>query len=233
MTTKRTIEEWGKRYLVLCVGLWIMSLGVACSIKGALGTSPISSLPYAMSGFLPLTVGTCTIIMHVGFILLQILILRRQYDPMQLIQLPVALLFGYLTDFALWAVDWLQCTAYWQQWLVCLAGICLVAVGVSCEVFADVAVLAGEGVVLAVCKVAPVQFSAHEGDFRCDPGSQRLCPLPGVYRRDLRRPRGYPGRGSSGGDADSPDPPPYGEAGRLVYRTKAEDWGGVASDVTD
>ena len=111
MTTKRTIEEWGKRYLVLCVGLWIMSLGVACSIKGALGTSPISSLPYAMSGFLPLTVGTCTIIMHVGFILLQILILRRQYDPMQLIQLPVALLFGYLTDFALWAVDWLQCKA--------------------------------------------------------------------------------------------------------------------------
>lgn len=160
MTTKRTIEEWGKRYLVLCVGLWIMSLGVACSIKGALGTSPISSLPYAMSGFLPLTVGTCTIIMHVGFILLQILILRRQYDPMQLIQLPVALLFGYLTDFALWAVDWIQCTAYWQQWLVCLAGICLVAVGVSCEVIADAAVLAGEGVVLAVCKVAPVQFSA-------------------------------------------------------------------------
>ena len=160
MTTKRTMEEWGKRYLVLCVGLWIMSLGVACSIKGALGTSPISSLPYAMSGFLPLTVGTCTIIMHVGFILLQILILRRHYDPMQLIQLPVALLFGYLTDFALWAVDWIQCTAYWQQWLVCLAGICLVAVGVSCEVIADAAVLAGEGVVLAVCKVAPIQFSA-------------------------------------------------------------------------
>ena len=160
MTTKRTIEEWGKRYLVLCVGLWIMSLGVSCSIKGALGTSPISSLPYAMSGFLPLTVGTCTIIMHVGFILLQILILRRHYDPMQLIQLHVALLFGYLTDFALWAVDWIQCTAYWQQWLVCLAGICLVAVGVSCEVIADAAVLAGEGVVLAVCKVAPIQFSA-------------------------------------------------------------------------
>ena len=45
MTTKRTIEEWGKRYLVLCVGLWIMSLGVACSIQASLGTSPISSLP--------------------------------------------------------------------------------------------------------------------------------------------------------------------------------------------
>lgn len=153
------MRELGKRYILLGVGLLIMSFGVACSIKGALGTSPISSLPYAMSRFLPLTVGVCTIMMHVGFILLQILILRRQYDPVQLIQLPVALLFGYLTDFALWAVDGIACSAYWQQWLVCLLGIGLVAIGVSCEVTADVAVLAGEGVVLAVCKVAPIQFS--------------------------------------------------------------------------
>ena len=66
----------------------------------------------------------------------------------------------FRSDFALWAVGWIQCTAYWQQWLVCLIGICLVAVGVSCEVTADVVVLAGEGVVLAVCKVAQIQFSA-------------------------------------------------------------------------
>lgn len=136
-----------------------MAFGVACSIEGALGTSPISSLPYAVSSFAPLTVGTATIAMHVAFILLQILILRRQYDPVQLIQLPVALFFGALTDFALWAVDGISCTAYWQQWLVCLIGIVLVAVGVSCEVVADVVVLAGEGVVLVVCKVAPIRFS--------------------------------------------------------------------------
>ena len=35
-----------KRYLFLCVGLFIMSLGIAFSIKSNLGTSPISSLPY-------------------------------------------------------------------------------------------------------------------------------------------------------------------------------------------
>ena len=55
-------------------------------------------------------------------------------------------------------VDWIVCTAYWQQWLVCLIGILLVSVGVSCEVIADVAVLAGEGVILAICKVAPIRF---------------------------------------------------------------------------
>ena len=144
-----------KRYLLLLVGLSIMAFGVAFSIKASLGTSPISSVPYVVSLFTPLTVGTATIAMHCVFILLQILILRRNYHPIQLMQLPVAFFFGYLTDFGVWAVQGITCNTYWQQWSVCLIGILLVAVGVSFEVKAGVVVLAGEGVVLAICKVLP------------------------------------------------------------------------------
>lgn len=144
-----------KRYLLLLVGLSIMAFGVAFSIKASLGTSPISSVPYVISLFTPLTVGTATITMHCVFILLQILILRKNYHPIQLMQLPVAFFFGYLTDFGVWAVQGITCNTYWQQWIVCLIGILLVAVGVSFEVKAGVVVLAGEGVVLAICKVFP------------------------------------------------------------------------------
>lgn len=147
-----------RRYLLLLVGLAIMAFGVAFSIKASLGTSPISSVPYVVSLFTPLTVGTATIIMHCVFILLQILILRKKYHPIQLMQLPVAFFFGYLTDFGVWAVQGITCDHYLQQWLVCLIGIFLVAVGVSLEVKAGVVVLAGEGVVLAICKVLPVKF---------------------------------------------------------------------------
>ena len=56
-----------KRYLVLCLGLMIMAFGVAFSIKAGLGTSPISSVPYVVSLFSPLTVGTATICMHCVF----------------------------------------------------------------------------------------------------------------------------------------------------------------------
>lgn len=144
-----------KRYLLLLAGLSIMAFGVAFSIKASLGTSPISSVPYVVSLFAPLTVGTATIVMHCVFILLQILILRRNYHPIQLMQLPVAFFFGYLTDFGVWAVQGIRCSTYWQQWIVCLIGILLVAAGVSLEVKAGVVVLAGEGVVLAICKVLP------------------------------------------------------------------------------
>lgn len=144
-----------KRYLLLLIGLAIMAFGVAFSIKASLGTSPISSVPYVVSLFTPLTVGTATITMHCVFILLQILILRKDYHPIQLMQLPVAFFFGYLTDFGVWAVQGISCNTYWQQWIVCIVGILLVAVGVSFEVKAGVVVLAGEGVVLAICKVLP------------------------------------------------------------------------------
>ena len=70
-------------------------------------------------------------------------------------QLPVAFLFGYLTDFGVWAVQGISYSTYWQQWILCLIGIFLVATGVSLEVKAGVVVLAGEGVVLAICKVLP------------------------------------------------------------------------------
>ena len=144
-----------KRYLLLFAGLTIMAFGVAFSIKASLGTSPISSVPYVLSLFSPLTVGTATIAMHCVFILLQILILRKNYHRIQLMQLPVAFFFGYLTDFGVWAVQGISCHTYWQQWLVCLAGILLVAAGVSLEVKAGVVVLAGEEVVLAICRAVP------------------------------------------------------------------------------
>ena len=147
-----------KRYLLLLLGLSIMAFGVAFSIKASLGTSPISSVPYVVSLFAPLTVGTATIIMHCVFIVMQILILRRDYHPIQLMQLPVAFFFGYLTDFGVWAVQGISYDTYWQQWIICIIGIFLVAVGVSLEVKAGVVVLAGEGVVLAICKVLPVKF---------------------------------------------------------------------------
>ncbi len=148
-----------RRCLLLVVGLVVMAFGVAFSIKAGLGTSPISSLPYVLS-LLPLhlTVGTATIAMHVTLIILQILLLRRRYDPFQLAQLPVALVFGSLTDFSVWALQGINVSAYPARWVLCIIGILLVGVGVSFEVTANVVTLAGEGMVLAVCKVFPVPF---------------------------------------------------------------------------
>ena len=161
----KTKKKLGLRILMLAVGLLFMAFGIAFSIKAALGTSPISSLAYVLSLFTPLTVGTATIGMHCVLIALQICLLRRDYQKVQLLQLPAALLFGYLTDFALWAIENVTASSYLMQWLLCVIGIVLVGIGVSFEVTANVVQLAGEGMVLAVCKAFSTKFGATKVGF--------------------------------------------------------------------
>lgn len=156
---KHRINHPVKRIIFLCLGLTIMAFGVAFSIKAALGTSPISSMPYVTSAISGLTVGTTTIIMNFIFVLIQIAILRKKYDWFQLLQFPAAIIFGTMIDVAEKVIKGISFSNYFEQWLLCAVGIFLVALGVSVEVMANLVTTAGEGIVLAVCKVAPIKFS--------------------------------------------------------------------------
>ena len=69
-----------KRIVMFCLGLIVMAFGVAFSITAALGTSPISSVPYVTGAISGLSVGTTTIIMNAIFVLIQIAILRSRYQ---------------------------------------------------------------------------------------------------------------------------------------------------------
>ena len=152
------------RCLMLAAGLVIMAFGVAFSIKASLGTSPISSVPYVTGLTSGLSVGTTTI-MNCIFVAMQILILRRRYQWFQLLQIPAAVLFGSMIDLGTLVLAPLPAGGYALQWLLCAAGILLVALGVSVEVAAGLVTTAGEGVVLAVCQVLPVRFGSMKVAF--------------------------------------------------------------------
>lgn len=140
------------------MGLAFMALGVAFSIKADLGVSPISSVPYITGYISGLSTGTTTFIMNVLFVVIQILILRKQYDKFQLLQIPASLLFGVLIDLFEWIIKGLGYSNYFGQWGYCVLGILFLAFGVSLEVAAGLITNAGEGIVLAVCRVAPIKF---------------------------------------------------------------------------
>ena len=156
---QHSFDHLAKRIIFLCLGLTIMAFGVAFSIKAALGTSPISSVPYVTSTISGLSVGTTTIIMNFMFALIQIAILRKKYDWFQLLQFPAAIVFGTMIDVAEYLLKPVEFSNYLEQWLLCVVGVFLVALGVSVEVMANLVTTAGEGIVLAICQVAPVKFS--------------------------------------------------------------------------
>lgn len=108
-----------------------------------MGSSP-TALYFFMSGSL--------------FVLIQIAILRRRYDWFQLLQFPAAILFGVMIDVSEYILQPVSLSNYGEEWLFCIIGIVLIALGISMEVMADLITTAGEGIVLAICQVSPFQF---------------------------------------------------------------------------
>lgn len=155
---KNKITHPVRRSVLLSIGMIIMSFGVAFSIKSELGTSSISSVPYVTSVISGLSVGVTTIIMNSLFILAQIIILRKRYEWIQLLQLPAVVLFGVMIDVAGIVLEPIPVSNYFQRWVLCIVGILLLALGVSLEVTADFVTTPGEGLVIAICKVTPMKF---------------------------------------------------------------------------
>ena len=87
------------RYGISTLGLVIIALGVGISIKSNLGISPPSCPPTILNlKWTSLSVGTFTWLMHLLFILLQALLLRKDFKLSYLMQIPAAFVFGYLCD---------------------------------------------------------------------------------------------------------------------------------------
>ena len=92
-------ENKGARILFYLGGLLIMTLGVALSVKSALGVSPISSIPYTITCVTGMDLGVATIVFSIFMVILQIVLLRKQFKLINLLQLPIGILFGLFLSF--------------------------------------------------------------------------------------------------------------------------------------
>ena len=146
------------RILFFLLGMFIMSFGVALSIRSNLGTTPISAPPYVLSLFTSLSVGTYTIFVNVLFVLLQILILRKDFKPLQLAQIPAVILFGWFIDLSLASVSGFTPPNYLTEWLISILSSAVLAFGVFLQVKSDITLLPGEGLVMALTKAYKLEF---------------------------------------------------------------------------
>ncbi len=136
-----------RRYIVFLFGLFISSLGVAFVTKASLGTSPISSIPYVLSLKFTPTLGVFTIYFSLFLILLQIIILGKKFNKIDLLQIPVSILFGYFIDISMFLLTWVNSDIYVVKVLYLLIGCVILGFGVYLEVIADVLMLPGESFV--------------------------------------------------------------------------------------
>lgn len=144
-------KEILKRYILFIISLFFAALGVALTKHGELGVSPISSVANVMSfKFDKLSMGTWLIIWNCVLILGQIIILRKKFQLIQLLQVPLSFLFGYFTDLGIWFVSFIPVNTYIIRIFMVISGVAVLGFGISLAVIANVIMNAGEAFVKAI-----------------------------------------------------------------------------------
>ncbi|MDE7367669.1 MAG: YitT family protein [Lachnospiraceae bacterium] len=143
--------EIAKRYVLFVISLFFAALGVAFTKHGELGVSPISSVANVMSyKFSSLSLGTWLIIWNCVLIVGQIFILRKKFQLIQLLQIPLSFLFGWFTDLGMWIVSFIPVNSYFIRIVMVVTGIIILGFGVSLAVIANVIMNSGEAFVKAI-----------------------------------------------------------------------------------
>lgn len=151
--------ELAKRYLLFIISLFFSALGVAFTKSGELGVSPISSVANVMSFKFPsLSLGTWLIIWNCVLILGQILLLRKNFQPVQLLQIPLSFVFGWFTDFGMWIVSHIPVNTYPVRLAMVFVGIVILGFGISLAVTANVIMNSGEAFVKALSEITRREF---------------------------------------------------------------------------
>jgi len=156
--TKTKTHNLLKRCSAFILGLFIVAVGVALSVKAQLGVSPISCTPYVLSLKYSLTLGELTIIFNALLIIIQILILRKKYKLAQLIQLPMVIIFGYFIDLAMHMFSGFNTSSYLWQALYCILSCVVMAFGIFIIVQTDITYLPGDGLTVVIANILKKDF---------------------------------------------------------------------------
>ena len=152
-------SEIVKRYILFVMSLFFAALGVAFTKHGELGVSPTSSVANVMSYRFPsLSLGTWLIIWNCVLIVGQVLILRKKFQLIQLLQIPLSFLFGWFTDLGMWIVSFLPANTYPIRLAMVVIGVLILGFGVSLSVIANVIMNSGEAFVKAVADMLGKEF---------------------------------------------------------------------------
>lgn len=136
-----------------------MGLGIALTKHAELGVSPISSIANVISiKFTFFSFGTWLMLSNLFMILGQIVLLRRNFKPIQLLQIPISFLFGYFTDLGMLIFGRIPNDNYIIKLVLVFSGIIVLGFGITLGVIANVVLNSGEAFVKAIADVTKKDF---------------------------------------------------------------------------
>lgn len=154
-----------ERYLWFVVGVAISSFAIALMARSNLGVGAISCVSFVLAEKSGASFGMLTFVVNMSFIVAQIALLRRDFKPIQLLQVVVNIIFSSLIDVSGAILAPLPIDTLPAQAAALAVGCLLLALGVAIEVAPNVILVPGEGIVRAINAVAQKPFGTCKAAF--------------------------------------------------------------------
>lgn len=147
-----------KSVAVYGIGLLFTALGGICAVRSNLGVSPINSLPYTLSVISGIELGTMTTLIYVLFLLTQIVLLRKKFNPKNLLQIVVSSAFGSFVDLFDRLLAFENPQSIPARGLLMVASMVCISIGVFLIVRANIVPLPSEGLLLVISQLTSCPF---------------------------------------------------------------------------
>lgn len=139
-----------RRIILFMAGTLINALGITLITKAYLGTSPISSLPFVLSlGFSP-SFGTLTFVFNMIFFAGQVILLKKDFPKLQILQIPITIIFSLLIDIFMYIFRHVKPANYILSLILLVLGCSVMALGITLAVRAKLILTPGNAFVQAL-----------------------------------------------------------------------------------
>lgn len=153
------MNKFIKQIIILAICVIITGLGASLTMKAALGIGAYDAAAMSISKFLIIKVGTVAMCINILCVLLQIAVLKKEFRPMQFLQIGIAILLGIVVNFFLYNI-WSQfvVSAYAIKLVLFLLGIVICAFAVAVIMAINIVSMPLEGFCMALSEKIDINF---------------------------------------------------------------------------
>ena len=148
-----------KRVFNYIFGLFLITLGVAFSIKSGLGSTPVASVPYSLNLILGIDLGITTLMFQIFLVCLELVLLRGDFKRKHFLQVFVSLIFGAFTSFSISLMAFVPpADNLMVAFLMSFISVFLIALGIFFYVPTNIVPVSVEGAIQAIAIVSNNPF---------------------------------------------------------------------------
>jgi len=149
-----------KKFLAIVMFVIMVGFGAALTLKAAIGVGAWDAKVATIASIMNVQIGTMVIVANSFMVLVQILILRKGFKKLQLLQVLATFIMGNIINFVLYTllVDF-EINNYFMRLAVYLGGIVLIAFAVGAVMTINLIPFPVEGACQAMSKKTGLKFA--------------------------------------------------------------------------